>query len=289
MLPLIRLVGILALMFASAAAAADEVAVPPLKARITDLTGTLNSGQLASLESELRAFEQRKGSQIAVLVLASTRPETIEQYAMRVAERWKIGRAKVDDGVILIIAKNDQRLRIEVGYGLEGAIPDVVAKRVIREVISPNFLANDFYGGIRDGAQTLMKLIEGEKLPPAARAQGSTIDDYQSLFIVLLIVVAVAGGVLKAVMGRVLGSAATGVAAGFVAWAIAGALGAAVIAGIIGFFIALTGGGRGHFTGGFGGGGLGSGGGGFGGGGGGFGGGGGGFGGGGASGGWGNN
>lgn len=274
MLALIRLVGILALLFASAAAAPDEVAVPPLKARITDLTGTLNSGQLASLESELRAFEQRKGSQIAVLILASTQPETIEQYAMRVAERWKIGRAKVDDGVILIIAKNDQRLRIEVGYGLEGAIPDVVAKRVIREVISPHLLANDFYGGIRGGAQTLMKLIEGEKLPPAARAQGSTIDDYQSLLIVLLIVVVVAGGVLKAILGRVLGSAATGVAAGFIAWAIAGALGAALIAGIVGFFMALMGGGRGHFPGGFGGG-LGSGGGGFGGGG--------------ASGGWGNN
>ncbi len=281
---LIRLFGILVLVFASAVGAADEVAVPPLRARITDLTGTLDSGQLASLEAELRAFEQRKGSQIAVLMLPSTQPETIEQYSLRVAERWKIGRAKVDDGAILVIAKNDQRLRIEVGYGLEGAIPDVVAKRIIREVIAPHLLANDFYGGIRDGAQTLMKLIEGEKLPPPAKAQGSTIDDYQSLFIVLLIVVVVAGGVLKAVFGRVPGSAATGVAAGFIAWAIAGALGAAVIAGVVAFLIALLGGGRGYYPGGFGGGGLGGGGGG-----GGFGGGGGGFGGGGASGSWGNN
>jgi uncharacterized protein len=286
---LVRLFGILALVFAPAAGAADEVPVPPLIARITDLTGTLDAGQLASLEAELRAFEQKKGSQIAVLMLPSTQPETIEQYSIRVAERWKIGRAKADDGLILIIAKNDQRLRIEVGYGLEGAIPDVVAKRVIREVIAPHFLANDFYGGIRDGAQTLMKLIEGEKLPPPARAQGSTIDNYQSLFVVLLIVVMVAGGVLKAVFGRLFGSAATGVAAGFIAWAIAGALGAAVIAGIVAFFIALLGGGRGYYPGGFGGGGLGGGGGGFGGGGGGFGGGGGGFGGGGASGGWGKN
>ena len=281
---LIRLVGVLALVFLSAAVAADEVAVPPLKARVTDLTGTLAPGQLASLESELRAFEQKKGSQIAVLMLPGTQPETIEQYSLRVAERWKIGRAKVDDGVILIVAKNDQRLRIEVGYGLEGAIPDVVAKRVIREVIAPHFLANDFYGGVREGTQTLMKLIEGEKLPaPApARAQGSTMDDFQSLFVVLLIVVVVAGGVLKAVLGRLLGSAATGAAAGFVAWVIAGALGAAVIAGIVAFFIALLGGGRGFYSGGFGGGGLGSGGGGFGGGGGGFGGGG-------ASGSWGSN
>ncbi len=284
---LIRLFGILALVFASAAGAADEVAVPPLKARVTDLTGTLNAGELASLEAELRAFEQSKGSQIAVLMLPSTQPEAIEQYSMRVAERWKIGRAKADDGVILIIAKNDQRLRIEVGYGLEGSIPDVVAKRVIREVIAPHLLANDFYGGIHDGSQTLMKLIEGEKLPAPARAQTSTIGDYQSLFVILLVVVVVAGGVLKAILGRLFGSAATGVAAGFIAWALAGALGAAVIAGVVAFLIALMGGGRGYYPGGFGGR-LGSGGG-FGSGGGGFGGGGGGFGGGGASGSWGNN
>jgi uncharacterized protein len=284
---LIRLFAILALVFASAAGAADEVAVPPLKARVTDLTGTLNAGELASLEAELRAFEQSKGSQIAVLMLPSTQPETIEQYSIRVAERWKIGRAKADDGLILIIAKNDQRLRIEVGYGLEGAIPDVVAKRVIREVIAPHLLANDFYGGIRDGTQTLMKLIEGEKLPAPARTQTSTVDNYQSLFVILLVVVVVAGGVLKAILGRLFGSAATGVAAGFIAWAVAGALGAALIAGIVAFLMALMGGARGFYPGGFGGG-FGSGGG-FGGGGGGFGGGGGGFGGGGASGSWGSN
>ena len=284
---LIRLFGILALAFASLAGAADAVPVPPLNARITDLTGTLDAAQLASLEAELRAFEQRKGSQIAVLMLPSTQPDTIEQYSMRVAERWKIGRAKVDDGVILIIAKKDQRLRIEVGYGLEGAIPDVVAKRVIREVIAPHFLANDFYAGIREGTRTLMKLIEGEKLPAPARAQAPNVDDYQSLLVVLLVVAIVAGGVLKAVFGRLLGSAATGLAAGFIAWALAGALGAAVVAGIVAFFIALLGGGRGIFPGGLGGGGVGGGSGGFGSGG--FGGGGGGFGGGGASGSWGNN
>lgn len=278
---LIRLFGILALVLASAAGAADEAPVPPLKARITDITGTLAAGQLASLEAELRAFEQKKGSQIAVLMLPSTLPETIEQYSIRVAERWKIGRARVDDGVILIIAKNDQRLRIEVGYGLEGAIPDLVAKRVIREVIAPHLLANDFFGGIREGTHALMKLIEGEKLPAPQRAQASTPDDYQSLFAVLLVVVIVAGGVLKAIFGRLFGSAATGVAAGFIAWALAGALGMAVIAGLVAFFAALMSGSRGFFPGGFGGGG------GFGSGSGGFGGGGGGFGGGGASGSWG--
>ena len=279
---LIRLFGILALLFAAAVGAANEAPVPPLKARVTDLTGTLDAGQLATLEADLRAFEQRKGSQVAVLMLASTQPETIEQYSLRVAERWKVGRAKIDDGLILVIAKNDHKLRVEVGYGLEGAIPDVVAKRVIREVIAPHFLANDFYAGIRDGTQALMRLIEGEKLQPAAKAQTQTADDYQSLFVVLLMVVIVGGAVLKAVLGRVLGSAATGAAAAFIAWFLAGAIAVTVIAGIVGFFLALMGGGRGFIPGGFGGGGFGSGGGGLGGGGGSFCGGG-------ASGSWGNN
>jgi uncharacterized protein len=280
---LIRFIASLALLFASAAGAAYLAAVPPLKSRVTDLTNTLSAQQLATLDAELRAFEQNKGSQIAVLIVPSTQPETIEQYSIRVAESWKIGRAKVDDGVILVVAKNDQRLRIEVGYGLEGAIPDVVAKRVIREVIAPHFLANDFYGGIREGTGMLMKLIGGEKLPPPAQQQAAKVDDFQSLFVVLLAVVMVAGGVLKAVLGRTLGSVATGVAAGVVAWLLAGALFAAVIAGVIAFLFALAmgSGGRGYYPGGFGGGGWG------GGGSGGFGGGGGGFGGGGASGSWG--
>ncbi len=275
---LIRLLGILALVFAAAAGAADAVQVPPLRARVTDLTGTLAAAQLATLEAELRAFEQRKGSQIAVLMLPSTQPETIEQYSIRVAERWKIGRARIDDGVILVIAKNDQRLRLEVGYGLEGVIPDVVAKRVIREVIAPQFLANDFFGGISAGARALMQLIDGEKLSPARAPDagaGSGADDYQSILAVLLVVAVVAGGILKAIFGRLFGSALTGVAAGFVAWLLAGALGMAVIAGVLAFVVALLGMGRGVLPGGFGGGS------------GGFGGGGGGFGGGGASGSWG--
>ncbi len=284
---LLRWFGILALVFASGAGAADGVAVPPLKARVTDLTGTLSAGELAALDGELRAFEQKKGSQIAVLLLPSTQPEAIEQYSMRVAETWKIGRAKADDGVILVIAKNDQRLRIEVGYGLEGAIPDVTAKRVIREVIAPHLLANDFYGGIRDGTQALMKLIDGETLPPPARTQAAKLDDDQSLIFVLLVFVVMAGGILKAVLGRTLGAAATGVAAGIAAWVFAGALVMAVMAGFIAFIatLAMGSGGRGYIPGGFGGGGWGGGGGG----GGGFSGGGGGFGGGGASGSWGNN
>jgi uncharacterized protein len=265
-------------------AAADAVAVPPLKARVTDLTGTLDAGQLATLEASLREFERGKGSQIAVLMLPTTQPETIEQYSIRVAEQWKIGRARVDDGVIMVIAKADQKMRIEVCYGLVGVIPDAIARRVIREVIAPHFLADNYFGGIRDGTGALMKLVEGEKLPPATTGPGAAPGgaDYQSMFMAFIALVLMAGGVLKALLGRVFGSIATGLAAGLAVWLVAGALAAAAIAAILAFFLSLLigVGGRGYLPGGLGGGG-------FGGGGGGFGGGGGGFGGGGASGGWG--
>ena len=130
------------------ARAQDLVPVPPLKGRVTDLTRTLTADQVANLERSLAAFEARKGSQIAVLMVPTTRPEEIEQYAIRVADQWKVGRKKVDDGLIVVVAKNDHKLRIEVGYGLEGAIPDVVARRVIRETMAPHFVEGDFYGGL---------------------------------------------------------------------------------------------------------------------------------------------
>ena len=128
----------LALALLWTAVAAAEVAVPPLSARVTDLTGTLDAGQRAALEARLEAFERAKGSQVAVLIVPTTQPETIEQYGIRVAEAWKIGRGgTIDDGVILLVAKDDRALRIEVGYGLEGALPDAIAKRIIEEVIVP--------------------------------------------------------------------------------------------------------------------------------------------------------
>jgi uncharacterized protein len=237
---------------APAASAAGEIPAPPLQVRAVDLTGTLNSGQLASLDSELRAFEQRKGSQIAVLMLPSTAPETIEQYSMRVAERWKIGRAKIDDGVILVIAKDDRRLRIEVGYGLEGAVPDAAAKRVIDEVIKPHFLANDFHGGIRAGTKALMKLIDGEKLPPPAQAQRSTLERWLSSlgwlapfvytfgFPLLVVLVLVTGRGLSGTLGRLPGSMASGVAAGYILWALMGEPVIAAVVGVIAFFLVLA-------------------------------------------------
>jgi len=268
-----------------------QAAVPPLTARVTDLTGTLTREQQAGLERMLQEFEARKGSQLAVLMVPSTAPEAIEQYALRVAEQWKIGRKKVDDGAIMVVAKDDRALRIEVGYGLEGALNDATANRIIRELIVPRFREGDFYGGINAGLDRMMRVIDGEPLPaPAKSAPGAPGGTFQMLP-VLLILALVAGSILRAVLGRFLGAAATGGAVGFVAWILAGAMAMALLAGAVAFFFTLMGGGGrrlGGFPGMYGGGGFGRGGGwgggGFGGGG--FRGGGGGFGGGGASGRW---
>ncbi|MGH6820875.1 MAG: TPM domain-containing protein, partial [Methylocella sp.] len=143
-----------------------DVAVPPLKARVTDLTATLSREQQASLEQELQNFEAKKGSQLAVLIVPTTQPETIEQYGIRVVDSWRLGRKGIDDGALLLIAKNDRSLRIEVGYGLEGALNDATAKRIVSDIIVPRFKAGDFYGGIEAGIQSMIKVIEGEPLPP---------------------------------------------------------------------------------------------------------------------------
>jgi uncharacterized protein len=186
-----------------------QVAVPDLARRVTDLTATLSAEQVASLENELAAFEARKGSQIAVLILPTTQPEDIAQFGIRVADQWKIGRKKIDDGVILIVAKNDRKLRIEVGYGLEGAIPDAIAKRVIAETITPYFKTGDFYGGIEAGVQQLMKLIEGEPLPPP-NTSGNDGGVGEGPFIILIGGGLVAGWLLSTLMSR---PAAGGIAA----------------------------------------------------------------------------
>ncbi len=139
----------------------DLVAVPPLRAPVTDLTGTLTPDQVAALDAKLRAFATSRGSQVAVLIVPTTRPEEIEQYSIRVVEQWKLGRGKVDDGVLLLVAVEDRRVRIEVGYGLEGALPDAIANRIIQQDITPSFRRGDYYGGITDGVDRIMRVIEG--------------------------------------------------------------------------------------------------------------------------------
>jgi len=280
---------LLAVALCWAAVAGAQAPVPPQGARVTDLTGTLTDEQKSSLEQILRSFEERKGSQVAVLLVPSTAPESIEQYALRVAEQWKPGRKNVDDGAILVVAKDDRTLRIEVGYGLEGALTDAACKRIISEIIVPRFRRGDFHGGVAAGVDRILRVIDGEPLPaPAARRPGGA-RGIGAILPVMMILALVVGGVLHTVLGRFPGALVTGGAVSVVAWMLAGAISIALVAGVIAFLFTLLGGGmggrglgRGGFGGGFGGGGFG--GGGFGGGG--FSGGGGGFGGGGASGRW---
>ena len=266
--------------------AAAQVAVPPLTGHVIDQTGTLSADQKAALEQTLSAFEARKGSQLAVLLMASTAPEEIEQYALRVAEQWKLGRKKIDDGAILVVAKNDHSLRIEVGYGLEGALNDATSKRIISEIILPRFKNENFYGGISAGIEQIMRVIDGEPLPPPNKQPAASFGDIEQYAPVLFILAIALGSVLRAALGRVGGALLTGGVVTLLAWFFVGALSIALIAGVIGLLLTLFGGGLGGRGLGayYGGGGSGGWGGGFGGGG--FSGGGGGFGGGGASGRW---
>jgi uncharacterized protein len=294
----LRRVTLGALATIAALVAGADVAVPPLTARVIDLTGTLSGGAVSRIETKLADLEAKKGSQIAVLIVPSTQPEEIEQYGIRVAEQWKLGRKGVDDGAILLIAKDDRRARIEVGYGLEGALPDVIAKRIVEDTITPHFKQGDYDGGVEAGVDQIISVVNGEPLPePDQRWEHQS--GLGSVLPLLLVVVFVGSGVLSAMFGRLLGSFATGGLVGGIAWLLSHLLPVGIGAGVVAFLFAmLLGSTRGWSTrgggwgGGFGGGlggGLGGGfGGGFGGrgGGGGFSGGGGGFGGGGASGSW---
>ncbi len=230
-----------ALLLAPLAAAA-QVPVPQLRARVTDLTSTLSADERAALEQKLAAIEARKGSQVAVLLVPTTQPETVEQYAIRVFDQWKLGRKGVDDGVLLLVAKNDRKLRIEVGRGLEGAIPDAFAKRIIEEEITPQFKQGNFAGGIEAGVARITKLIDGEPMPmPATKrsaASSSSQPDYWNWMFYGFIAVVLIGGVLRSVFGRFLASGIVGAAAGVVAFMLIGAVAAAIVA-VVAFLLTL--------------------------------------------------
>ena len=293
----LRRIALVAALFVFTVAAA-QAPVPPLTARVTDTTNTLTAQQRAALDERLAAFEARKGSQIAVLIVPTTAPEAIEQYGIRVAEAWKVGRKGVDDGAILIVAMKDRALRIEVGYGLEGVLPDAVAKRIVDDIIVPRFKQGDFFGGIDAGVSRMISVIDGEPLPPPRGAispgKSSGGAGLQELLVVGFLLVFVVGGMIRAIFGRVAGSGVIGLMGGAAGWLILGSVAAAVIVGALALILSLMGGfggmrgprGPGWYSGGFPGGGWGGGGWSGGGGGGSWGGGGGGFGGGGASGRW---
>lgn len=260
-------------------ASAQPLEVPPLSKRVTDLTATLTAQQAAVLENKLQSFEAQKGSQLAVLIVPTTGEETIEQYAIRVAEKWKLGRSGVDDGALLVVAKDDRALRIEVGYGLEGALPDATAKRIISEIMVPRFKRGDFYGGIDAGVDSMISVVSGEPLPAVKQRAYGRPNDFSRLIPVVLMLTFVMGGALRSALGRMPAALLTGTGVGALSWVLFGGVGAPLMAALLAFLFILFGGGMGHgggwHSGGRSGGGFG-----------GFGGGGGGFGGGGASGKW---
>lgn len=178
--------------------------LPALTGRVVDATNTLSKAEQGSLSKKLEAFEQSKGSQIVVAIIPTTGDETIEQYSIRLAESWKIGRDKVDDGIILVVAKNDRKLRIEVGYGLEGVVPDAIAKRIIENIILPEFRSGSFYAGINHGTDVLIDLVNGEPLPPALNKQAKPKSNGKPLSGVWIVFVFI-GLIVQSVVVRLFG------------------------------------------------------------------------------------
>ena len=282
---------VVALILCWASVAVADVAVPPLTGRVIDLTDTLTADQIATQSERLKDLQTRKGSQVVVLIVPTTQPETIEQYSLRVAETWKVGRRKIDDGALLVVAKNDHRLRIEVGYGFEGALTDVTARRDRLVDDAPRFKSGDFAGGIDAGITRIIGVIDGESLPvpsPEATHDGADSDLLSFIFspFGLLAYIAVAT-MLRGILGRLVGSAATAGIIGGLTWWLLGSIAISGVLGVAAFFITMFADGilaanqagvrrsaGGGFSGGWGGGGWGGGGGGFSGGGGSFGGGG---------------
>ena len=230
-----------------------EVAVPALSGRVIDQTKTLTPEQLRTLDQKLREIEARKGSQVVVLMVPTTKPEEIEQFAIRVADKWKIGRKKVDDGAILFIAKNDRTVRIEVGYGLEGVLTDALSKRIIDGTMIPRFKQQDFYGGISSGVDQIGRVIDGEILPTPAPNRQLVADQEGTLssLSVLFVIALVLGRFLRKILGRAVGASATGVAVAIIGWFIAGALLTALLGGVIAFIVTLLSGSLGGLTSGY--------------------------------------
>lgn len=259
----------LAVVCAAVAVAAEPVALPPLTARVTDLTATLTVEQKGALDARLAEFEARKGAQIAILMLPTTQPETIEEFGIRLAEAWKIGRKGADDGVIVIVAKEDRRMRLEVGYGLEGALNDATASRIVNERMAPRFRAGDYAGGLRAGVDAIAAVVEGEPLPAPAgnRVRGAPDGEGWLMWIFAALVFASFARRIFGGFGALLAAGA----AGFFAFTAFGLVAALLVGGLVfllsfappGVFL----GGRGGFPGGGGRGGFSGGGGGFGGGG----------------------
>ena len=226
----------------AAAAPPGGVAVPKLAAHVTDLTGTLTNAERESIDAKLRAFEAEKGSQVAVLIVPTIGSEAIEEYAGRVTDEWKLGRKGVDDGVLFLIAKQERKLRIQTGRGVQGTLTDALSKRIVADIVAPRFRNGDFAGGIEAGADAIMKAIVGESLPLPSQAPKRKVDSIAShsdLLIYALFLVPVVGMVLRGIVGRFFGATLTSGIAGFAAWLILGSLAIGVVAALIAFVFTL--------------------------------------------------
>lgn len=248
-----------AMLGALPALAQQLVPVPALTARVIDQTATLAPAERQALEDRLAQFEAERGTQIVVLVVPTTAPEDIAAFAFRVADAWKIGRREVGDGLLLVVAKNDRTVRIEVARALEGAVPDLAAFRIIDGIIVPAFRRGDFAGGLQGGVDALMRLVRGEDLPlpeprRAVADKGASLAD---LAVFLFIGVPVVGGILNTLLGRKLGTLATGGATGLLVQLLTGSLLLAVVGGVLALIFVLAMGGGGGGRGGRGGGGFG--------------------------------
>jgi uncharacterized protein len=233
--------GVLWLLWVAMASAQAVLPLPELRSRVIDQTGTLDPTQQASLESRLASFEAQRGTQIVVVLVPTTQPEDIADYTQRLGDAWKIGRQDVGDGVLFVVAKNDRRVRIATTKTLEGAIPDLVARRIIDQGVTPAFRRNDFAGGIGAGVDQIMARVSGENLPlPEA---GSAPEDAgfapMDLLIFLVFAVPKFSAVLRSLFGNKLGTLLTGASAGAIAWVLTAVVWIAVGAGLLAMLAAL--------------------------------------------------
>ncbi len=247
---------LLLLFFITAALAQDLTAVPPLTGPVVDLTNTLQPQEQSALSQRLMDFSKTKGAQVQVLIIPTTGNEEIAQYAVRVGDAWKLGRKNIDDGVIMIVAKDDHKIWLAPGRGLEGVIPDIYAKRITADIMRPQFKTGNFSQGINDGIDAVIKLVNGETLPAV---QNRTSDNVQGgglgqALIMGLFAGTIVGGILRAIGGKAVGFLGGAGVGGFVAFIVGGGIIGAIIAGIAGaIFSLMRGGGGGYYGGGFGG------------------------------------
>jgi len=236
---LLRLLALLLCLAAPALRAQDVLPVPTLSARVIDQTGTLDAAARDALDAKLAAFEAQAGPQIVVLMVASTLPEDISSYAQRVGDAWKIGRRAVGDGLLIVVAKNDRKVWIAPAKALEGAVPDLAARQIIQNIITPAFKKNDFAGGLSAGADALMARIKGEALPlptdqPGRQAKPASQGiDWETLAMFFFVGVPVVGSVLTAVMGRKLGAVVTAGGTGALAGLVSSSMVLGGVAGVV--------------------------------------------------------